>query len=178
MGWCVMLIRSMRAVVVCALMLVLAGCIFSRGPIFDIGKGAIDLPTGRFEERAGDEKSLAELAQHGNLYLYSTGDSRDTTILSFHGIGDGFYLAVVIPPGRDIYYGVIDARLHDKLPFTFLECGDDTPAELVPGPDAKGTDRCVAGDRERLLAIAKRYKDDMLAGRIEAAKMQEFSRVP
>jgi|KBSSwiStaDraftv2_1062776.scaffolds.fasta_scaffold95159_3 hypothetical protein len=121
---------------------------------------------------------MVELVRHGNLYLYSTGDSRDTTILSFHGIGDGFYLAVVIPPGRDIYYGVIDARLHGKLPFTFLECGDDTPAELVPGPDAKGTDRCVAGDRDRLLAIAKRYKDDMLAGRIEAAKMQEFSRVP
>jgi len=60
--------------------------------------------------------------------------------------------------------------------YSWLE--KNRPAELVPGPDAKGTDRCVAGDRDRLLAIAKRYKDDMLAGRIEAAKMQEFSRVP
>jgi hypothetical protein len=34
-----MLIRFMRAVVVCAMIIVLAGCIFSRGPIFDVGKG-------------------------------------------------------------------------------------------------------------------------------------------
>jgi hypothetical protein len=56
--------------------------------------------------------------------------------------------AVVIPPGRPINYGVVDARSQDKLPFALLECGDDTPAELVPGPDAKGPDRCVAAQVE------------------------------
>jgi hypothetical protein len=168
--------KFMRAVLLCTMLLALAGCIFSRGPIFDISKGATDLPTGRFEGRSGADKFTVELARHGNLYLYS--DSRETAILSFHAIGDGFYLVIVIPPGRHIYYGVVDARSQDKLPFTFLECGDSTPADLVPGPDAKGPDRCVAADRQRLTAIANRYKADMMANRIEASKVQEFTRMP
>jgi len=166
----------MRAVLLCTMMLALAGCILSRSPIFDLSTGATDLPTGRFEGRSGDNKFTVEIARQGNLYIYS--DRRDTTILSFHAIGDGFYLVVVIPPGRPINYGVVDARSQDKLPFTFLECGDDTPADLVPGPDAKGPDRCVAGDRERLLAIANRYKASMMANGIEGSKRQEFTRIP
>ena len=146
-----MLTTFVRAVLLCTMMLALAGCIVSQSPIFDLSKGATDLPTGRFERRSGDNKFTVEIARQGNLYIYSDGDSRDTTILSFHAIGEGFYLVVVIPPGRPINYGVVDARSQDKLPFTFLECGDDTPADLVPGPDAKGADRCVAGDRARLL---------------------------
>ena len=133
---------------------------------------------GTLERRSGDNKLTVEIARQGNLYIYSDGDSHDTTILSFHAIGEGFYLVVVIPPGRPINYGVVDARSQDKLPFTFLECGDDTPADLVPGPDAKGADRCVAGDRARLLAIANRYKVSMMANGIEASKLQEFTRIP
>ena len=84
----------------------------------------------------------------------------------------------MIPPGRPINYGVVDARSQDKLPIAFLDCGDDTPADLVPGPDAKGPDRCVAGDRERLLAIANRYKASIMVNGIEASKLQEFTRIP
>ena len=116
------------------------------------------------------------MARHGNLYIYK--DSHNTAILSFHAIGGGFYLVTVIPPGGHINYGVLDARSQDKLPFTFLECADDTPADLVPGPDAKGPDRCVAADRERLIAIANRYKANMMANRIEASKLQQFTRIP
>jgi hypothetical protein len=170
--------RLTRAVVLCAMVLALTGCIFSRGPIFDISKGATDLPAGRFEVKSGQDKSTVELARHGSLYLYSDGDSPDTAILSFHGIGDEFYLVVAMPPGRDINYGVVDARSHDRLAFTFLECGDDTPTELVPGPDTKGLDRCVADDRERLIAIANHYKADLLADRIEVSKLQEFAPIP
>jgi hypothetical protein len=166
----------MRALLLCTMTLALAGCIFSRGTIFDLSKGAADLPTGRFEGRSGDNTFTVKIERQGNLYIYS--DSRDTTLLSFHAIGEGFYLAVVIPPGRPVNYGVVDARSQDKLPFTFLECGDDTPADLVPGPDAKGPDRCIAGDRERLLAIANRYKASMMANGIEASKLQEFTRIP
>ena len=171
-----MLTKFMRAALLCTMVLALAGCIVSQSPIFDLSKGATDLPTGRFEGKAGDNKFAIEIVRQGNLYIYS--DSRDTTILSFHAIGERFYLVVVIPPGRPINYGVVDARSQDKLPFIFLECSDDTPADLVPGPDAKGSDRCVAGDRERLLAIANRYKASMMANGIDASKLQEFARIP
>jgi hypothetical protein len=170
--------RFTYALVLYAMALALTGCIFSRGPIFDISKGATDVPAGRFEMKSGQGRSTVELARHGSLYLYTNGDSRDTAILSFHGIGDGFYIVVVMPPGRDINYGVLDARSHDRLAFTFLECGDDTPAELVPGPDTKGPDRCAAGDRERLIAIANHYKADLSAGGIEVSKLQEFTPIP
>ena len=124
------------------MMLALAGCIVSQSPNLRLEQGRHDLPTGRFERRSGDDKFTVETARQGNLYIYS-----DTMILSFHAIGEGFYLVIVISPGRPINYGVVNARSQDKLPFTFLECGDDTPADLVPGPDAKGPDRCVATTR-------------------------------
>ena len=171
-----MLTKFVRAVLLCTMMLALAGCIFSRGAIFDLSKGATDIPAGRFEVKSPSDKFTVELTRHGNLYIYT--DNRDTVILSFQAIGGGFYLVVVIPPGRHIHYGVLDARSQDKLPFTFLECADDTPADLVPGPDAKGPDRCIAADRERLTAIASRYKANMMADRIEASKLQTFTRIP
>jgi hypothetical protein len=168
--------KFMRVVLLCTMMLALPGCIFSRAPLLDITRGATDLPTGRFEGSSESGKFTVEMARHGNLYIYK--DSHDTAILSFHAIGDGFYLVTVIPPGRPINYGVLDARSQDKLPFSLLECADATPADLVPGPDAKGGDRCMAADRERLTAIANRYKADMMANRIEASKLQEFTRIP
>lgn len=168
--------KFMRAVLVCTMLLALPGCIFSNGPLFDITRGATDIPTGRFEGKAPNGKSTVEMARHGNLYIHK--DDRDTAILSFHAIGDGFYLVSVIPPGRPINYGLLDARSPAKLAFTFLECGDTTPADLVPGPDAKGSDRCLANDRERLKAIANRYKADMMAHRIDASKITEYSRIP
>lgn len=168
--------RFMRAVLLCTMMLALAGCIFSRTPLFDITKGATDLPAGRFEGNSERGKFTVELARHGKLYIYR--DDHDTAILSFHAVGDAFYLVQVIPPGRPINYGVLDARSQDKLPFMFLECADATPPDLVPGPDARGSDRCMAADRERLTAIANRYKADMMANRIEASKLQLFTRIP
>jgi hypothetical protein len=168
--------KFMRAVLLCTMMLTLGGCIFSRAPLFDITSGATDLPTGRFEGSSPSGKYTVEMARHGNLYIYK--DKDETAILAFHAIGDGFYLVTVIPPGRHIHYGVIDARSQDKLLFSFLECADDTPADLVTGPDAKGADRCLAADRERLTAIANRYKANMVANRIEASKLQEFTRMP
>jgi len=171
-----MLTKFMRAVLLCTLLVALSGCVFSRGPLFDIAKGVTDLPVGRFEGKTHSDKYSIEMTRHGNLYIYS--DSRDTTILSFHAIGERFYLVVVIPPGRPINYGVLDARSQDELSFTFLECGDSTPADLVPGPDAKGDDRCIAGDRARLIAIANRYKAEMMANRLDASKLTVFTRLP
>ena len=46
-----MLTTFMRVVLPCTMMLALAGCIVSQSPIFDLSKGATDLPTGRFERR-------------------------------------------------------------------------------------------------------------------------------
>ena len=119
------------------MMLALAGCIVSQSPIFDLSKGATDLPTGRFERRSGDDKFTVEIARQGNLYIYSDGDSRDTTILSFHAIGEGFYLVVVIPPGRPINYGVVDARLQDSSLSLSSNAATTRRPTLSPGPMLK-----------------------------------------
>jgi hypothetical protein len=170
--------KFMRAALLCALMLALTGCIFSRKSLFDISKGATDIPVGRFELRSAADKSSIQTARHGNLYLYGDDKSPEKAILSFHPIGDGFYLTTAILPGGPIHYGVLDARSKDKLPFTLLECTSTTPPDLVPAPDADAFERCNAADRERLTAIANRYKADMMASRIPASKLFEYTRIP
>ena len=80
--------------------------------------------------------------------------------------------------GRKTSYLSLSSNAATTRRPTLSPAGDDTPADLVPGPDAKGADRCVAGDRARLLAIANRYKASMMANGIEASKLQEFTRIP
>jgi hypothetical protein len=172
--------KFMRAAVLCTMLVALTGCIFSRKPVFDIAKGATDLPVGLFEMRTPTDKHVVKLARHGSLYLYGDGQEKeqDKMILSFHAIGDAFYLVTAISPGGPINYGVLDRRSQDKLTFVLLDCADSTPADLVPAPNAKGTERCNANDGERLTAIANRYKADMMAKRIEASRLVEYVRLP
>jgi hypothetical protein len=157
------------------MMLALTGCIFSRKPLFDIREGATDIEVGRFEGKSTSETFTFEVVRHGNLYI--TGDERDPAILSLHGIGDGFYLVTVILPGSPINYGVLDGRSRERLLFAFLRCFR-MPDELVPSPDAEGHERCNATDGERLVAIAKRYKADMMANRLEPSAVSEYTRLP
>lgn len=112
------------------------------------------------------------------LVVYGDGKSQEKAILSFHALGEGFYLATVILPGGPIHYGVLDARSKDKLPLALLECSSTTPPDLVPAPDAEAFERCKAADRERLTAIANRFKADMMANRIPASKLFEYTRIP
>jgi hypothetical protein len=168
----------MRAALLCTLTLALTGCIFSRRPLFDIGKGATDIPVGRFELKSPTDKSSVQMARHGKLYLYGDDKNLEKAIVSFHPIGDGFYLAMAVVPGGPIHYGVLDARSKDKLPFVLLECSDTTPRDLIPTPDAKDFERCNATDRRRLIAIADRYKSDMMANRIAASKLFEYTPIP
>jgi hypothetical protein len=160
--------------------LALAGCIFSRSSVFDLRKGATDLPEGRFESRSGgkppSDKTTIEMTRHGNLYVYGDESAgNDAVILSFHAIGDRFYLVAAMPPGRPISYGVLDARSPDRLPFVLLEC--DYRTDLVPSPEAQGHERCNATDRGRLIAIANRYKADMMANKVEPSRLYEYTRI-
>jgi hypothetical protein len=180
MGTQIMPTKFMRAAVLCSLLLALTGCIFSSKPVFDIAKGATDLPVGLFEMRTPINKHIVRLERHGSLYLYVDGQEKeqDKIILSFRAIGDAFYLVTAISPGGPINYGVVHRRSQDKLTLVLLDCADSTPADLVPVPNAKGAERCNAADGERLTAIANRYKADMMANRIEASRLLEYIRLP
>jgi hypothetical protein len=172
-------IKLMRLLVLCTLTLTLAGCIFSSKPLFDIGKGATDLPVGLFLVKSSAEpdtkKAPFKLERHGSLYLYGDGEGKqqEKIILSFHSIGDAFYLVMAIQPGLPIRYGVLDARSKDKLMFSYLQC-THMPDAYIPQPHIFGNERCNATDGERLIAIANRYKADMMANRIEASRLYEY----
>ncbi len=172
--------KFMRAVLLCTVAFALTGCIFSNKPVFDISKGATDLPEGLFEMKTSSDKQVVKLVRHGNLYVYGDGEEKemDKVILSFRAIGDGSYLVTAISPGRPINYGVLHRRSPDKLTFVLLDCDPKAPTDLVPAPDAKGHERCNATNGERLTAIANRYKADMVANRIEASKVVEYTRIP
>jgi hypothetical protein len=175
--------KLMRAVLLCTMALALSGCLFSRASVFDLRTGVTDLPTGRFELRSGDrppghKTATVEVTRHGNLYVYRDESAgTDAAVLSFHAIGDKFYLVVAIPAGKPIYYGVVDARSPDKLPFVLMDCDPKAPDDLVAQPAAKGVERCNATNRERVIAIADRFKADMLANRIEASRLFEYTRI-
>jgi hypothetical protein len=161
-------------------MLALAGCIFSVKPVFDPSKGATDIAPGRFEIGTGPEKRGFQLTRHGSVYVYRDDNTRandSVVVLSFHAIGDGFYLLQTIPQDTPVGYAVVDARARDEIRFSWLDCLTDTPADRLPSPDAKGRDRCRATDPERLTAIAGRYKADLLANRIEASNVSTITRI-
>jgi hypothetical protein len=171
--------KFMRLLVVCTVTLTLAGCIFSTKPLFDVSKGATDLPVGLFLVKSSAEsdskKTLVKLERHGSLYLYGDGEdkAKEKVILSFHSIGDAFYLVTVIQPGLPIRYGLLDARSKDKLMLTYLQC-THMPDAYIPQPNLFGNERCNAADSERLLAIANRYKADMMANRIDGSRLYEY----
>jgi hypothetical protein len=167
--------KLVRAVLLCTVTLALAGCLLFNKPVLDIGKGATDLPEGLFAQRTDSGKKVFRMERHARLYLYgdSEGKSNEKLILSFHPIGDAFFIVVVMQPGAPIYYGVLDARSKDRYLFTSLECSH-MPDAYVAQPSKKGSERCNVTDGERLIAIANRYKADMMAGQTEPSRATEY----
>lgn len=151
--------------------LALAGCIESAEPLFPLEDGAVGIPTGTFQLVANsDNTSTVTLARQGKLYTYSTTGHARPFIVSFHPIGDDFFIAMMVPFGTDFFvsgsevrYGILDARSKARFAFVAFDCADVTPAELGVSTTADKTrESCTLKDRERLLNIANSYKSKIL----------------